>query len=269
VALYGGSFDPITNAHTNVAAEIIHSKKADEVWVIPCGPRPDKPSLKTSAIDRFIMCHLAINGTFGPRFPVKVCDIEVMLPEALASLPLINLLEKKHPDLDFCFVIGEDLVKDLRKWTGPNDPKMGEKLYREKQFLLINRPGYTINDKDLPCNFQRVLPKIKGATLVETRLSSSEVRKRIRGGRQLVIDMAMTPTSLDRAASNISLSRSASHLAAEETPPTSTGSTDQLAADKMIRQAISVNRELDWYGEIEGLVPLTVLSFIKRYNLYS
>ena len=39
---YGGSFNPITNAHLNCAAEIIHSKLADEVWIVPCGARPDK-----------------------------------------------------------------------------------------------------------------------------------------------------------------------------------------------------------------------------------
>lgn len=42
VAVYGGSFNPITNAHLNCAAEIIHSKLADEVWIVPCGTRPDK-----------------------------------------------------------------------------------------------------------------------------------------------------------------------------------------------------------------------------------
>jgi len=253
VALYGGSFDPITNAHINVAAEIIHSKKADEVWVVPCGPRPDKPSLKTPALERFIMCHLAVNGTFGPRFPVKVCDVEVRLPEALATLPLINLLEKKHPEYDFCFVLGEDLLGSLRKWTGPNDPKMGERLYREKEFLLINRPGYDVDDETLPANIERVAPRIKGATLVETRLSSSEVRKRIKGGRSLVLERAMTPRMkvpkplpLDRAVSS-----------------------EQDVAEAMIRRAITENRAIDWYGEIEGLVPLAVLSYIKRYDLYA
>ena len=59
VAILGGSFNPITNAHLNVACEIVHSKLADEVWIVPCGPRSDKPSLITSTLDRLIMCHLA------------------------------------------------------------------------------------------------------------------------------------------------------------------------------------------------------------------
>ena len=69
VAILGGSFDPITDAHLKAACEIIHSKCADEVWITPCGARPDKPSLKTSALDRLIMCHLAVDTMFGSKFP--------------------------------------------------------------------------------------------------------------------------------------------------------------------------------------------------------
>ena len=109
VCVYGGSFNPITTAHLNVAAEsscarlrilrseawqasvcsasasasasaiqrnilptytcaVMHSKLVDEVWITPCGPRPDKPSLKTSMIHRLVMCHLAVDTTFGSRF---------------------------------------------------------------------------------------------------------------------------------------------------------------------------------------------------------
>lgn len=34
----------------------VHSGCADEVWLVPCGPRPDKPKLKTPALDRYCMC---------------------------------------------------------------------------------------------------------------------------------------------------------------------------------------------------------------------
>ena len=76
VAVFGGSFNPVTNAHLNCAAEIIHSKLADEVWLVPCGARPDKASLKTSYLHRMIMCHLAVDTTFGSRFGVRVSSEE-------------------------------------------------------------------------------------------------------------------------------------------------------------------------------------------------
>merc|ERR1719343_458085 len=50
VAVYGGAFDPITNSHLTCAAQIVHSQCADEVWLVPCGPRPDKPGLTTLPI---------------------------------------------------------------------------------------------------------------------------------------------------------------------------------------------------------------------------
>lgn len=56
VAVLGGSFDPITDGHLKCACEIVHMNVADEVWIVPCGRRPDKPSLKTPYMQRLIMC---------------------------------------------------------------------------------------------------------------------------------------------------------------------------------------------------------------------
>ena len=68
----------------NSTAEIMHTGMVDEVWVVPCGARPDKPSLKTSVMDRMVMCHLAVNTTFGPGFKVKVWCSARHLPRRLA-----------------------------------------------------------------------------------------------------------------------------------------------------------------------------------------
>ena len=75
IAVLGGSFDPITDGHLKCACEIVHARKAQEVWIVPCGTRPDKPSLKTPYMHRLIMCHLAVNTTFGSSCPIRVCDI--------------------------------------------------------------------------------------------------------------------------------------------------------------------------------------------------
>jgi nicotinic acid mononucleotide adenylyltransferase len=48
IAILGGSFDPPTDGHLHVAAGVVQTKAADEVWMMPCGKRPDKPTLKTS-----------------------------------------------------------------------------------------------------------------------------------------------------------------------------------------------------------------------------
>lgn len=170
VAVLGGSFDPITTGHLKVACEIIHARKADEVWIVPCGVRPDKPSLKTPYMHRLLMCHLAVNTTFGSSFPIRVCDIEGAEKTALATYHLMQRLRDQYPSKEFLFVIGADLLETIQTWEAPGVPNAGERLWSECSFLLMERPGYEI-PPDLPSNF--VL--LTGAITEET--SSSEIRR--------------------------------------------------------------------------------------------
>ena len=50
------------------ASEIVHSGQAEEVWLVPCGPRPDKPGLKTPPLHRYVMAEIAVNTMFSPEF---------------------------------------------------------------------------------------------------------------------------------------------------------------------------------------------------------
>lgn len=174
VALLGGSFDPITDAHLKCAAEIIHCGAAHEVWLVPCGRRPDKPTLRRTVHDRLLMCHLAVDTTFGPAFPVKVSDIERDEPKALPTFTLMQKLKREHPELEPAFVIGSDLVGDLKNWDE------GERLWAEESFIVINRPGYLIDKMALPPHARRLAPPGNGFVLASQELSSSEVRKRMR-----------------------------------------------------------------------------------------
>ena len=189
IAIYGGSFNPITNAHLNVAAEIMHSKLADEVWITPCGRRPDKPALKTSMVHRLVMCHLAVDTTFGSRFGVKVCDEEADKPQAMPSIVLMRTLAEKYPEADFMFACGADQITEVKKWPAPAEPGFwdevddpGESFFNETHFLLIERPGSEIENFVLPprCSLVSEALKARGSTMIETQLSSTEVRKRVR-----------------------------------------------------------------------------------------
>ncbi|KAL3915248.1 MAG: hypothetical protein SGPRY_007309 [Prymnesium sp.] len=148
IAIYGGSFNPITNAHLNVASEILHSKLVDEVWITPCGKRTDKPGLKTSMIHRLVMCHLAVDTMFGSRFGVKVCDEEADKPCAMPSIVLMRTLATKYPEADFAFACGADQIIEVKGWSAPAEPgywdevpNAGEQFFSETQFLCIERPG--------------------------------------------------------------------------------------------------------------------------------
>lgn len=177
IAVLGGSFDPITNSHVVSASEIIHAGCADEVWIVPCGPRPDKPDLRTSYAHRLQMCHLAVNTTFGSSFPVKVCDIEMLEDRAMATFDLMQKLHDEYPDKQFSFVIGSDLWADLGSW---DQGKRMWWLLLECKWLVFNRPNHEM-PTELPKNFQGITP-LGGTTLAHQELSSREIRTRIRAG---------------------------------------------------------------------------------------
>eukprot|EP00298_Acanthocystis_sp_HF-20_P003841 c14180_g1_i2.p1 GENE.c14180_g1_i2~~c14180_g1_i2.p1 ORF type:complete len:233 (+),score=89.66 c14180_g1_i2:24-701(+) len=180
IAVLGGSFDPFTNAHLKMSAEIIHSKHADEVWIVPCAPRRDK-KIQTSILQRVLMAHMAVNSSFGSKFPVFVRDDEVSLEYSEGTYSLMKKLKEKYPTYQFWFVIGTDLIADLRKWSSKDIENAGMWLWDNMQFLLIPRPGYEISHRteDLPKN-HRILAPLHGLTVVNQELSSSEFRKRFK-----------------------------------------------------------------------------------------
>ena len=77
VGVLGGSFDPPTADHLRMCAEALNLTELDEVWMVPCGTRPDKPSLVTPPQVRQAMLQLAITDLLPAEFPVRVSDIEV------------------------------------------------------------------------------------------------------------------------------------------------------------------------------------------------
>lgn len=238
VAIYGGAFDPITNAHLTCAAEIVHSCCADEVWIVPCGPRPDKPGLKTSPLDRYCMCQIGVHVTFFAEFPIRVSDIECFSENAFPTYDLLCSLRAKHPQIDFSFIIGSDWLQpgsNMAAWTStnwdwkPGDPEdqrvivTGDKMLSEFSFLVIKRPGYDVpcTEED-PTGLKQFGPKLfwmtmqEGQTYVQGNLSSTEIRKR-------------------------------------------------TAMAARVRDGISAK---DWDG-IDGLVPGGVRAYIRRRELYN
>ncbi|KAJ1624612.1 hypothetical protein T492DRAFT_1045886 [Pavlovales sp. CCMP2436] len=119
------------------------------------------------------MCHLAVNTTFGTGFPVLVSAIEMEEPTALPTWHLLQKIRRERPDIVPVFVIGSDLVKDLKEWDE------GERLWAEENFIVIHRPGFPLKD-ELPPHATQLEPPGNAFTLASQELSSSEIRKRLR-----------------------------------------------------------------------------------------
>ena len=200
MAIYGGAFDPPTVDHMRLAAQILRSDEVDEVWLTPCGPRPDK-KMATATHDRWAMCHVAVNSFFPPELPVKVCEVDVHRETAMFTYDMLKKLSldfaKTHT---FSFVIGTDWLQeestDIRGWES-EEGITGHKLIQEFDFIVLRRPGYVVKG-----NLETFGPRFKylnvdgGYELIEGNGSSTEVRQRLRSTKDVYSVAGLVPSGV-------------------------------------------------------------------------
>ncbi len=74
----GGSFDPPTLAHVQIASEIYNTHEdVDEVWIVPCGDGRGDKSLKTKGVHRLAMLQLILTDIIGNNAPIKVSKYDL------------------------------------------------------------------------------------------------------------------------------------------------------------------------------------------------
>lgn len=78
----------------------------------------------------------------------------------------MKLLKEKHPDTEFYFIIGADMVEDLPNWH-----KIDE-LIQLVQFVAVNRPNYQT---------ESAYPVIM-VDVPDVDISSSMIRQKVRDG---------------------------------------------------------------------------------------
>jgi nicotinate (nicotinamide) nucleotide adenylyltransferase len=177
IALFGGSFNPPGRHHREIAAAL--SRHFDEVIVVPCGPRPDKPEVNfVSPVHRAAMVDLNFAGLDKVR--VELFDLEA------CTFTRTCELEKHFAPLgEIWHVVGADLL--LGGGNGGSAIhtgwRHGEQLWRESRFAVLERPGYPIQTGDLPPRHRRIPLELAG--------SSSQIRSNVYHGHNL--DNLLTP----------------------------------------------------------------------------
>ena len=66
----------------------------DEVMLVPCGSRADKPGVSLSE-HRLKMVQQAVDDFFSPDFPVSVSDVEVQNGPMIMTYQLIKSFQRQ------------------------------------------------------------------------------------------------------------------------------------------------------------------------------
>lgn len=160
IALFGGTFNPSHNGHVEIAQML--ANEFDEVVVLPCGPRREKPSADmVDPIYRAVMCNMAFDGISKVR--VDLSDLE--RDDYTRTYELVKKFSREG---EVWIVIGTDLLQpkngaksEIHTW------EKGERLWNTARFAVIERPGFPPRIADLP-NF-KIFPKISDFSSATTR----------------------------------------------------------------------------------------------------
>lgn len=132
---FGGSFNPVTNAHINLANLIVEKYNLDKVIFVPMGDKYNKQDL-ISEKDRYDMLKLATKN----QEKLEVSDIELNLPCALTMLQAFKKIQEKYSDVKPYFIIGAD---NLNKLISLSDFEI---LAENYEYIVIKRNDIQINE---------------------------------------------------------------------------------------------------------------------------
>ena len=171
---FGGSFNPIHFGHLLCAEAVAKSAGFEQILLIPSAQPPHKPNATdlAPAEDRLAMCRLA--AADDPLFAVS--DIETRRGGPSYTIDTAAEL-KQQGFVTVHWLIGADMLMFLPHWHRAAD------LIRQVDFIVMARPGWTIDWSALPEEFRGLRSHMVAAPLID--ISATEIRRRVREGRPI------------------------------------------------------------------------------------
>jgi nicotinate-nucleotide adenylyltransferase len=167
LAIFGGTFDPIHNAHLAIARLAADHFRLDRVLFVPAARPPHKGGVTHASYeDRVRMIELACPD--DPRF--EVSRLEQATERSYSIDTIEKLRARLQPADELYFIIGADAFAEIRTWRRWRD------VAAAVTFLVVSRPGH---EYDTP-------PEVHAKWLdaVEMLVSSSEIRRELAEGRR-------------------------------------------------------------------------------------
>ncbi|MCS8609851.1 nicotinate-nucleotide adenylyltransferase [Limosilactobacillus fermentum] len=166
VGLYGGTFNPVHNAHLLVAEQVGRTLSLDKVSFLPDMQPPHRDHKGTIAADlRVDMLKLAVAD--NPFFDIEMEEIN--RGGVSYTYDTIKALKERHPDTYYYFIIGGDMVDYLPTWN-----KI-DQLVEMVNFVGVRRKGAK-NEAQYPVIWVDV-PTVA--------ISSSDIRARVKSGQSI------------------------------------------------------------------------------------
>jgi len=169
IGIFGGTFNPVHNAHLSIARSFIDEIQLDVCYFVPAWLSPFKVDISNEvfipATQRTEMLKIALEKE--PKFQIDTFEIDKM--DISYSIETINHFINKYHESEFYLLIGSDQLMDFHKW------KDYEQILNLVQICIAERPGFQIFDKYLyKFTINGKKPKIISSQMIN--ISSTEIR---------------------------------------------------------------------------------------------
>lgn len=177
IAVFGGSFNPPTIAHINLAKQILKNiENVEKVVFVPVSTKYNKSGLATDE-DRYSMLETICNE----EEKLEVSCIELNSNRQLYTIETLETIQKNNPNYDIYFILGTDNLKELETWH------TSEKLLQNFKVIVLER------DNDIMENIienNKFLKQYKDSfikleSIEKIDLSSSYIRECIQKGQAI------------------------------------------------------------------------------------
>lgn len=150
MGFFGGSFNPPSNIHINLAKELVENKILDTVTFVPVGNYYKKQSL-VDAKHRF---NMLLEACKGYNY-LKVEDIAVKSEKILYAVDTFELINNKYniENVDIYMIMGSDNFKKMNSW------KNYEEIKAKYNYIVIERPNYEEKIKEKNVIYYKIKQK--------------------------------------------------------------------------------------------------------------
>ena len=172
LAIFGGTFDPIHNAHLEVARAARRECFLDRILFVPASHPPHKTEPCAADYEhRYEMVRLAC--TEHPAFEASRLEAPARDRARNYTIQTVRRLQTRISRHDrLFFLIGSDAFSELPTWYH------WRHLTREIEFIVVNRPGFILEESQVPPE-----ARVHWLRSVSCPISSTDVRSRLQDGR--------------------------------------------------------------------------------------
>ena len=166
VGILGGTFNPPHMGHLIVADQVCQQLGLDEIRFMPDATPPHVD--KKEAIDEKYRLDM-VNQSIADNANFKIEDAELKRGGISFTYDTMVALKAEHPENDYYFIIGGDMVAYLPKWSRIDE------LVKLVHFVGVKRTGFE----------QKSPYPILWVDVPTIDISSTQIRDKIKEGRSI------------------------------------------------------------------------------------